>query len=217
MLRRITVRRMPLMRYLVVLIGFALTPALAQERTTRGVGDEVQVATLQTENIGIRPQLGLMGYEDNLGDTTSAFMVGLLVDANLLRAYGFAGLDANRWYIGPSTGLMFGRVGTPAGTFLSVPVNLRAGYVFEERVRVGLHGGTHLTYRSVANSMRVGPTSVGTETEMEFFPNFGGDLDFALSRNVILSFRPDVTFVEDTGTDLVTGTLSVTIPLEVGG
>lgn len=90
-------------------------------------------------------------------------------------------------------------------------MDLKVGYHLTDRVRVSVHGGGNVTYRSVASSANFGESSTGSDSNWTLFPNAGADLEIGLTRQISLAARPDITFT--TGQEVYMGTLGVTIPM----
>lgn len=212
-----------------LMLGGALTaaPALAQEETgsvTRAEEEEVTRGYFKNEVFGIRPQLGIMAYQDALGQNTSRAAEGLTLDWNLTSTFGMN----PSWYFGPSTGLIYSHLGAPTSNFFGtdpdagqqgtganmfiIPANLKVGYNVTDKMRVAVHGGGNGIYRSVRNSMDLGPaSSIGTDSIWKIYPNVGADFEVALSRSTGLAVRPDLMLTP--GEEVFIGTVALAILL----
>lgn len=188
--------------------------------------EEVTRGYLERETVGMKPQAGVLVFEDALGNDSSRFALGFTLDWNAANAIS---RNLENWFIGPSTGFIYSHLGSPGSNFFGadsetpgagpagsnffyVPVNLKAGYTFNNNFRVALHGGGNITYRSVANSLNLGAdTSVGTGTDTTIYPNVGADFEFGLGKNSALMIRPDLTITP--GDEIFTGTAAVAIAI----
>ena len=92
---------------------------------------------------------------------------------------------------------------------------MKFGVLLTEAIRVGVHGGGDVTYRSTALAMQLeSPGAVSSNARLDLFPNVGADLDVEISRHLVATFRPDVIF--NSGKSLFSGIFSLTIPLATG-
>ncbi len=218
-------------RMITTLMVFLMIPAgmvwAREGDETSGVttkkAEEVSDKTLKDEIVGVKPQLGALVFKDSLGGDTSRFAGGFTVDMNLM---SWIDRDMRDWFVGPSSGLIYSHLGAPDSNFFGtnssaqsgggsnffiVPINLKAGYTFGRDFRASIHGGGNLLYRSVANSLSLGDSSVGTGSDTTLFPNVGADFEFSLGRNVALMIRPDLTITP--GDEFFTGTLALSMLL----
>src|SRR5436309_163939 len=104
---RSTMRRILLIFTLSALMGG--TAVWAQEatdtgQTTEAEAREVTKGYLNNELVSVKPQVGALVFNDQLGNTTSRIAGGLTVDANLA---SFINKDWGMLYLGPSTGLIY--------------------------------------------------------------------------------------------------------------
>jgi hypothetical protein len=193
--------------------------------TVRGA-KEVTRGFLRDESIAVRPQVGMMVFNDTLNnnETTSRAAYGFTLDMNAMQ---YIDKDMADWYIGPTTGLIFshlgapdsnffgtdGRTGAPAASsnFFYIPLNLKAGYNVTDDVRVALHGGGNWTYRSVATQLDTESDRGNFGSDWTLYPNVGADFDFSLGRDIALTIRPDLTITP--GDEFFTGTLALAIPI----
>ena len=195
-------------------------------QTTVAEEKEVTKGYLKKEVIGIKPQVGIVSFKDQQGDTTSRMAGGLLMEGNLAPVFNKDW--AETMYLGLSTGLIYSHLGEPTSNFvgtnpdistgagganlLLIPANVKVGYNFTDSFRLSAHGGGNVVYRSVANSLFLGSgSSGGTSSVWRIFPNVGADAEFGLGKNVSLMVRPDFTLTP--GDAFFTGTLAVGIPL----
>ncbi|OFZ83356.1 MAG: hypothetical protein A3K03_05025 [Bdellovibrionales bacterium RIFOXYD1_FULL_44_7] len=188
---------------------------------------EAEGGYLKDEIIGIKPQVGVLVFKDALSpgqDTTTRGAAGLTLDMN---AATLINENMERWFIGPSTGVIYSHLGGPdagffgttdaggvaAGSnFFFIPADLKLGVNLAERYRVAVHGGGNVTYRSIPASMNLGGDNAGQTTPgWDIYPNVGADFEANLGRNIALLARPDVTFTP--GDEFFTGTLALAIPL----
>jgi hypothetical protein len=177
---------------------------------------------LWDEQVGVRPQVGVINFRDATGDQTVRGAAGITVDANL---FSMIDDDLKQLYLGPSIGAIYSRVGSTganffgggsttgeSANFLLLPMNAKAGFNFTPNFRVAAHGGANLIYRSRANVMQLGLDNSATAgSDWSFFPNVGADLEFGLGKNLALTLRPDWTFTD--GEDIRTGTIALAIPI----
>ena len=185
---------------------------------------EVTRGYLKDEKVGIKPQLGVLAYTDAAGSQTSRAAYGFTVDANLAKM-----MDSswNKIYLGASTGLLYSHLGAPSSNLFGaqptnnpgtaganlflIPANIKVAYHLTDQLRVGVHGGGNIVYRSVASAAYFGDSSNQSGSVWRAFPNAGGDFELGLGEHTALMFRPDWTFTP--GTDFFTGTLALNIPL----
>ncbi|MCM2278442.1 MAG: hypothetical protein NDJ89_10240 [Oligoflexia bacterium] len=210
------------------LIGMATwgPAAFAQDEgaATTAEAEEVTRGYLRNEAFGIKPQVGVLAFKDSTGDSTGRMAEGFSLEWNATRAFG---MD-QKVYLGPSTGLIFSHLGSATSNFVGtdpdravgnaganliiIPANLKVGYNISDRYRISAHGGGNMTYRSVANSMRLGATTSSGDADVwRMYPNVGGDVEIAFSRNALLLLRPDLTITP--GDDFFTGTVGLGITL----
>ncbi|MCM2323464.1 MAG: hypothetical protein NDJ90_09405 [Oligoflexia bacterium] len=205
----------------------SLGVAYAQEDETAATTAEAREVTrgyLKNEAFGVKPQVGVIAFKDATGDSTGRLAEGINLEWNTTRLFG---MD-QKFYMGPVTGMIFSHLGSASSNFvgtdpdrrasdaganlLIIPANLKVGYNLSDRYRISVHGGGNLTYRSVANSMRLGSkTSAGNDDVWRIYPNVGGDVEIAFSRNALLLLRPDLTITP--GDEIFTGTVGVGISL----
>lgn len=202
-------------------------PAWSQEDTisarTERTEAEVAKRPLEREVVGIKPQAGVMVFNDALDQTDSRAAGAIIVEMNALTSF-FKDAPASRnWYLGPSTGVVYSHLGDPSSNFfgadansrigqagsnyLMIPLDLKIGYLFpDSNFRLSLRGGGNITYRSVADAMNLGPTTAGPGSRWRMYPNVGAD--FELGQFVI---RPDLTITP--GNEVFTGTVGFNIAL----
>lgn len=207
----------------LLLSGTAWAERDIEEPASVTVKEVEEVEGLKDEIFGVKPQLGVLVFRDNLGNDTSRFAAGLTLDLN---AMSWIDPNLKQWYVGPSTGLIYAHLGSPDSNFFGtdspikagaganffyIPINLKAGYTFANDFRVALHGGGNILYRSVANSMNLGDSSLGTSSNTTIFPNVGADFEVTLDKRTALMVRPDLTITP--GDEFFTGTLALSIGL----
>ncbi|MEN9722829.1 MAG: hypothetical protein RJB38_815 [Pseudomonadota bacterium] len=189
------------------------------ERTER----EAEKGPLQREIVGIKPQAGVMVFNDALDQTDSRAAAALIVEMNAINTFFGDREIAKKWYLGPSTGVLYshmgdpnsnffgtessGRIGQAGSNFLIIPVNLKVGYLFpDSNFRLSLRSGGNFTYRSVGDSMNLGPATGGPEAKWRIYPNIGADIELGQ-----LMIRPDLTLTP--GNEVFTGTVGFNISL----
>ncbi len=203
------------------------TPAWSQEDTiaarTERTEEEVTDRGIQKEVVGIKPQAGVMVFNDALDQTDSRAAGAIIVEMNALTSFFKDSRLAKNWYLGPSTGVIYSHLGEPNSNFfgsdpgtrvgqggsnyLMVPLNLKIGYLFPDtNFRLSLRSGGNFTYRSVADALNFGPTTAGAGSRWRMYPNVGAD--FELGQFVI---RPDLTITP--GNEVFTGTVGFNIAL----
>jgi hypothetical protein len=199
-----------------LLIGAGPTVFAQEYEYGRTVGDSDEVGSgLKGKAVAIAPHLGIVEYNDITGGSTTRGVAGLSIDWNAVDLLGW-----NNWSLGPATGIFFSHLGDPGSNFFGtgsgveigqssanlmiIPANLKMGYNFSDRLRVGLHGGGNVVYRTNELAMQLGTNGVGSEWDV--FPNAGADVEFGLGKSVALSLRPDWTFA---GEDIFTGTVNL--------
>ncbi len=186
---------------------------------------EVTRGYLANETVGIKPQLGLMVFTDQNGNSTSRAMGGFTVDGNIATMID---KNWNNIFIGPSSGFLFSHLGQTGSNFVGtsaditgmgdpgsniflIPANLKLGYNITDNLRVAGHGGGNVTYRSVANSLNLGASSSLPGSVWRIFPNVGGDLELGLGKHAALMLRPDWTLTP--GDSIFTGTIAFNFPI----
>jgi hypothetical protein len=202
-------------------------PAWSQEDTiaarTERTEAEVAKRPLEREVVGIKPQAGVMVFNDALDQTDSRAAGAIIVEMNALTSFFKDSPIAKSWYLGPSTGVVYSHLGDPNSNFFGadasnrlgqagsnyvmIPLNLKVGYLFpDSNFRLSVRGGGNFTYRSVADAINFGPSTAGPGSRWRMYPNVGAD--FELGQLVI---RPDLTLTP--GNDVFTGTVGFNIAL----
>jgi len=196
--------------------------------TTTTEVSEVKRGMMMDEVVGIKPQLGVVGFtEPDTGDDTVRAAGGIGMEFNLshMVAGGNRAVSPLRHsYIGISTGALYSHLGRSGADFFGyntgpdagsnlviIPANLKLAYNFSDSVRIGAHGGGNVLYRSITNTINTGDQAAGGDDSWNFYPNAGLDLEFGLGRNVALLIRPDWTFTP--ADDIASGTLALSFPL----
>jgi hypothetical protein len=193
---------------------------------TTAEAQEVTSGYLSNELVGIKPQVGMVGFRDPFqNENVARAALGFTLDMNIARA---ATDDPaySRVFVGPSTGFIYSHLGDPTSSFFGtsadapvgnagsnmfqIPVNLKLGYTFGDRFRLAGHGGGNVIFRSLASSIDIGGT--GATDVWTFYPNAGLDLEYGLAKNVALMLRPDWTFIPN-GDGIFTATLALAFPL----
>jgi hypothetical protein len=202
--------------------AFAATDSTEMSSNSEASANRTYVAD---EMVGIKPAVGFVTYSDAIGNNATRMSYGITGEFNLS---SLAGMDFTRYFVGPETGFVFSHLGNPGSdgvgssadqnygsagaNMFMIPVNLKVAYAPIRWVRLGAHGGGNVVYRSIANSMKLGsPAEDGTDSAWRMYPNIGADLDFSVTRNVALSFRPDWTITNDTSMFSGLFTLGVTL------
>ena len=85
---------------------------------------EVKATTLRKEEFSVRPEIGIMSYQNDLSQGKDTGIFGLMFDINAVNALDMAGMRGSNWYLGLASVITYSRVGTFGSSFLSVPVNL---------------------------------------------------------------------------------------------
>jgi hypothetical protein len=187
---------------ILIISGIFTLPALAQSEPSGVTVHESDRYYPGDEMLGIKPAVGTITYNDSSGGRSTRASYGLQGEYNLANAVG---ANFERWFMGPQTGFMFSHLGEAdsnffgadsasstgqgGSNFLMIPVNLKVAYAPVKWMRVGVHGGGNVMYRSV-------PASIGldnSDVSWRMIPNVGGDVEFSVSKDVALAFRPDWT------------------------
>lgn len=179
------------------------------------VTEEEATEGLRDENVGIKPQAGILLFDSTAGNQ-SRLAYGLTMDFNMSESVGAAGTP---WYFGPSTGVIYSHLGQADSDLLGteggesyggganmfvVPANLKFGWNASEMMRISTHGGVNVLYRSSPGVIATtDDATIGDRWTV--YPNVGADLEFALGSNSAFVLRPDVTLTP--GNDIFTGTL----------
>jgi hypothetical protein len=188
-------------------------------------GKSVFSNSLKDEVVGISPQVGMVSYADASGAYRSRAAAGLLADFN---ATPLIAPEMKDFFLGVTTGGFYSHQGSNASNFFGsvsndasgggnlavLPMDLKVGYHLTDKLRVSVHGGGNLTYRSVAESASFGNNSTGTSSAWSFLPNTGADVEVALTNEISVEARPDVSFAPG-GTSLFMGTVGVVAPLSL--
>lgn len=220
--------------FMVLALGLAFVSSLAisksawsQEDTiaarTERAEEEVAKGPLEREVVGIKPQLGVMIFNDALDKTDSRVAAALIVEMNAMTTFFKDSQAAKRWYLGPSTGVVYSHLGDPSSNFfgadssnrigqagsnfLMVPVDLKLGYMVpDSNFRLSIRAGGNITYRSVADAMNLGSSTAGAGSRWRIYPNVGADIELGS-----LTIRPDLTITP--GNEVFTGTVGYNISL----
>ena len=204
----------------IVVVGCAgLSSSVWAQDNTAAVSEANAVSInkggLKDESIGLKPEVGVLNFNDATGNKTSRGAVGLAFDMNFSKI--LSGVAQNI-YFGISTGGLYSHVGGTGSNFFGssptangsgtgganvalFPANLKLGYNFTDKFRVSGHGGGNVIYSSVANAITTGDNS----RNWNIYPNAGADVDIGLGKSVALTLRPDWTFTPNVG--FFTGTL----------
>jgi hypothetical protein len=180
---------------------------------------------LEKEIVGIKPQAGMVVFNNSNGDTDSRAAMALILEMNAVSTFYKGNRGLKQWYIGPSSGLLYSHLGNPSSNFfggdpsgvrgaqggsnfLIVPVNLKVGYLWpDSELRVSVRAGGNFTYRSVAESLNFGSaTSAGAGSVWRMYPNIGADIEVGK-----LTIRPDLTLTP--GDEFFSGTIGYNISL----
>jgi hypothetical protein len=190
---------------------------------TTAESSEVTRGYLSNELVGVKPQVGVIAFTDQLGNSQGRAAYGFTLESNIA---GMVGLDKSI-YMGPQTGFIFSHLGEPSSNLFGadsdtpvgaagsnmffIPANLKVGYNVTDRFRVGAHGGGNVVYRSVASAMNLGDSSAQDGSVWRIFPNVGGDVEYAVGPNLAVMARPDVTLTP--GDTIFTGTVALNLAL----
>jgi hypothetical protein len=202
--------------------AFAATDSTEMSSTSEASSARPYIAD---EMIGIKPAVGFVGYVDLAGSHATRMSYGITGEFNLASPLS---MDFTRFFVGPETGFVFSHLGNPGSdgvgsssdrdygsagaNMFMIPVNAKVGYSPVRWMRIGVHGGGNVIYRSIANSMRLGDHDTdGTDSRWKMYPNAGADLDFSPARNVAISLRPDWTVTNETSMFSGLVTLGVTL------
>lgn len=201
--------------------GTAASDSMTSSTTT----DAATGGYLKNEAFGIKPQAGVVLFQNNVGDTASRLAVGFTLDWNVTRVVS----ESPDLYIGPSTGFIFSHLGSTTGNFFGtslsgqataganmfyIPANLKIGANMGRDTRLSVHGGGNVFYRSVAAAINLGAatsavTNVGSSWDV--YPNAGADLEIGFGKNAALLIRPDITFTP--GVNVYSATIGFAAPL----
>jgi hypothetical protein len=215
------------------LMVFTSTSGLAQDSTVQSDNTAANTSTaefgdvihgqLKDEKLAFVPQVGVLEFPDQNGNHTERASAGLLIEGN---ATSWVAPQAENLYIGPETGAIYSHLGNTSSNFIGtspttsdstdsganllvIPADLKLGYTFGDNFRLAVHGGGNLTYRTVGTSIDFGPATASTSPVWRIYPNAGADLELGLGRNIMVNFRPDVTFTP--GNSLLAGTVGLGI------
>jgi hypothetical protein len=188
------------------------TTATAPQSTAQEINMDHDGGLLN-EAIGIKPEVGVLNFQDSTGNTTNRGAAGIALDLNFSRMA--AGI-ANNLYFGVSTGGLYSHVGNVGSNFFGTspslssggggsnvflfPADLKVGLNLNDNLRISGHGGGNVLYASVPGSI-----AINSSNNWNLLPNAGGDLDIGLGRSVALTLRPDWTFASNE--TFFTGTL----------
>jgi len=191
---------------------------------TTAEASEVTRGYLTNEKVGFKPQVGVMAFTDQLGNSQGRAAYGFTLESNIA---SMIGMEGSKYYVGPETGFIYSHFGEPGSNFFGtnsdnsigaaganvflIPADLKIGYNVTDRFRLAAHGGGNVLYRSVASAFNAGPSSGQAGSVWRIYPNGGGDVEYAFAPNVALMARPDVTVTP--GSTLFTGTLALNIAL----
>jgi hypothetical protein len=220
-------------KILAVVVISALTSASIVLAGEEGAGPNLSVHegksvfsdSLKDEVIGISPQVGMVSYADSSGAYRSRAAAGLLADFN---ATPLIAPELKDFFLGVTTGGFYSHTGSNASNFFGsvsddasggsnlvvLPMDLKVGYHVTDKLRLSVHGGGNLTYRSVAQAATFGSNSTGTSSAWSFLPNTGADVEVAITNEISLAARPDVSFAPG-GTSLFMGSVGVVAPLSL--
>jgi len=159
-----------------------------------GTSDDTNLATtaeasdvtrgyLNKEMIGLKPQVGVMAFTDQLGNSQGRAAYGFTLESNIASMIGMSG---SQFYIGPETGFIYSHFGDPGSNFFGsnsdtsigaaganvfiIPADLKVAYNVTDRFRVGAHGGGNVLYRSIGNAFNAGPSSSNSGSVWKFIP-----------------------------------------------
>lgn len=204
-------------------LGLACSAAWADSsaQNTGAVSEANEVAlnnaTLKDETVALKPQVGVLNFQDGSANQTQRGAVGLALDLNFSTIV--SGVSQNV-YFGVSTGGLYSHIGevgsnffgsnsstsapqgTGGGNLALFPVDAKLGYSVTDALRISAHGGGNVVYNSIPSTINWGSAQ---SRSWNLFPNVGGDVDLAVTKNVELTLRPDWSFTPGVG--FFTGTL----------
>jgi len=192
--------------------------------TTSAESSEITRGYLANEFVGIKPQVGVVAFTDQFGNTQGRGALGLTAESNIANMVGLKGTNL---YTGVVTGFIFSHLGDPGSNLFGsnsdtpvgngganmffIPANAKVGYNLTDQLRVAAHGGGNVIYRSIGTSMSLGTSSNTTGSVWRIFPNVGGDVEYAVGQNVAVMLRPDWTLTP--GDTMFTGTVALNIAM----
>jgi hypothetical protein len=203
---------------LVGIVAVSATGAWAQDETApTSQAQDINVqheGGLMNEALGIKPEVGVLNFNDSTGNTTDRGAIGLAIDLNFSKL--LTGV-ANNLYLGVSTGGLYSHIGGVGSNFFGTsasnstlstsganvflfPADAKLGVNITDNLRVSGHGGANVLYSSIP-----GAIAINSSNNWNLLPNAGGDLDIGLGKSVALTLRPDWTFASNT--TFFTGTL----------
>ncbi|MBI3557940.1 MAG: hypothetical protein HY074_16885, partial [Deltaproteobacteria bacterium] len=192
-----------------------------QQKTEAQVpGTAAPGTTVGITNFALRPEVGSIFYNG-----TQKFTGGVLMDFNVM---------STPWVkIGPAVGALYSS--TAPGNFMNGVSTASNDNIFqlpgdlkltvspdaEHRLNLGVHGGVDVIRSTPSSATAAGAfggkgvnqknIASTTTASWDLHPNVGADLDYALSTNVDLTLRPDVTFLSDF--NMITATVGLGLKL----
>lgn len=189
----------------VLMTCIAATAAYGESTTSESTLPSLERLYIGDEMLGVKPALGFNTYNtdptNTQASTSTRAAFGVSAEFNLASPLN---LDFTRWFIGPQTGFTYSHLGSSDADFFGsntetnqtgganlaiIPLNLKGGFAPVTWFRAGLHGGANVVYRSIASSIVLDYTDLN----WRLVPNVGADFDFAISKQISLSVRPDWT------------------------
>jgi hypothetical protein len=191
---------------------------------------EVAPSAFLNETVGIKPQVGVTTRSDGVSNPGKGIF-GFMLDFNVLKGGPqntevAKTQEGGRPFFGPSIGFFYSHIGNPGADFLGlngvsgdngkhmlmIPIDAKAGYTFNESVRLAGHLGVNVLYENrnaTTTEIAAGSTSRVSNWSGDF--HMGPDLEFGLGKNVGVLLRPDWTF--HPGDTFFTGTFGLDIPI----
>jgi hypothetical protein len=183
----------------------------ADKRVTEG---GMTTVGIRNEVLGLKPAVGMMNFQDQAGGVGNRGVMGFTLDMNAVTtALDWAGdmksSATKDYYVGLSTGLFYSHLGQAGSGFWGtnsttgignagsnmflIPLDLKLGLYLGE-FRGSVHGGGNVIYRSYMSAMQIGSASaITTGSSWTIFPNVGVDLEYGVSKAIVLILRPDVS------------------------
>jgi hypothetical protein len=211
---------------LSAVLAFSCVGAWADDSTTTTsttTTDNVNGGTLSKSLFEIKPEVGSTTFTNSFGSSDTRGVAGLDVEFNL------TGLvpQGSPLYTGIQSGLIYSHLGqagsgffgadspsnttAPGANMFLIPADAKLGWNVLDQLRLSVHGGGNVIYRSVGSSMNLGSSSGTDSSVWRIFPNAGADLDFQLMRGTTVMLRPDWTVTP--GDTIFTATIGLGISL----
>lgn len=177
----------------------------------KGTGEGMSVGI---NHFAVRPNAGAIIFNGN-----QRFTGGVMLDFNALNTpWAKIGPSVGALFSSTDTGNFFSGVSTGnSNNIIQIPANLKATLnpLSSDRLDVGVHGGVNIVRSNGGQLATTGPfggagSSFGGNlgstagASWDAHPNVGADLDYSLSKNVGVSFRPDLTMMPNFNMETLT-------------